>query len=324
MQDLSPSSSSRPSDRGSAAISLQPLPSAQPGPQGRARTTTIVIDIEQATSEQDAAARILRSTWQDYVCMGRVRLNKSQSSAIEEALKKFSDFVQNVRDHWLKIVGGLGESLLFFSLFVGYQVIAIVCANQILGPSTARSASTRAGFWFPDVLDAEHMVNTSIIPPIHDYYTDMTFKSIAYAQNCYKNDARPEECSLFATSVLPFQKIHNATCPFSSDMCLHGPHSAFEMTTGFLDTKLLGINEKHTCEFQFRKVCAPLRTDEPYVISRRMGYTSNHRVEYYYGDGWGTIQQGNLSFVEAVGDPTAYTQGRPRYSIVCVSSFRAS
>ena len=34
-----------------------------------------------------------------------------------------------------------------------------------------------AGAWFPDVLDDEHMVNTSIFPAVNEFQTDLMFKA---------------------------------------------------------------------------------------------------------------------------------------------------
>ncbi|KAF2688543.1 hypothetical protein K458DRAFT_330947, partial [Lentithecium fluviatile CBS 122367] len=160
------------------------------------------------------------------------------------------------------------------------------------------------------------MGNTSIFPQIYDHYTEMTFRPVAYAGNCYKDDPRPEKCSLFHVPKLPFRKVHNATCPFSEGMCLQGQTSAYELTTGFLDAKLLGINEKYKCQFWIRKVCSPLRTNEPYILSKPIGNTGDRHVEYYYGDGWGTVHKGNLTLIQVVSDPAAYLKGQPHYSII--------
>jgi hypothetical protein len=211
--------------------------------------------------------------------------------------------------------GFLALSALLFSTFISYQVLAI-CANRIVGSSVVRSADPYTGSWYPDILDVKHMMNTSLFPAANDFQTTMAFKSFAYAGNCYRDDAKPDECALFYQPRLPYDAKHNATCPFADKrMCLEGPQAAYHMDTGFLESHILGINMENRVRFRLQKTCAPLVADERYVKSIIIDGIGTRYVEYHYGDGWGIVKEGNKTLGETVRDPLRHPEDIPRYSI---------
>ena len=84
-----------------------------------------------------------------------------------------------------------------------------------------------------------------------------------YAQTCYYGDpdqARPQ-CDKYVVPRVEFSINSNASCPFSSDMCMISPTAAFEMDTGRMSShSILGINGPTSARVDYRKVstCAPL------------------------------------------------------------------
>ncbi|KAF2652819.1 hypothetical protein K491DRAFT_30135 [Lophiostoma macrostomum CBS 122681] len=209
----------------------------------------------------------------------------------------------------------LALSALLFSLFIGYQILAI-CASAIVGSSTVRSAHPYTGSWWPDILDAEHMMNTSLFPPVNDFHSVMSFRSFAYAGNCYEDDAKADGCARFSQPRLPYKEEHRALCPFvDTSMCLEGPHMAYRLDTGFLDSYVLGIIEESRVRFRLQKTCAPLVADGRYVRSVTIDDLGTRYVEYHYGDGWGIMQDGNKTLGEIVRDPMLLPEDIPRYSI---------
>jgi hypothetical protein len=78
---------------------------------------------------------------------------------------------------------------------------------------------------------------------------------------------------MFYSRQLPIQAFPNASCPFDGDACLFGNQSAFEVTTGLLDSNTLGVNAPVSKRFYFRKTmsCAPLKSDERYIMATGNG-----------------------------------------------------
>ncbi|KAF2731426.1 hypothetical protein EJ04DRAFT_579138 [Polyplosphaeria fusca] len=221
---------------------------------------------------------------------------------------------QNIKQHPDTVATSILLCAFFFTVFIGYQTVA-VCAGYIIGSSVVRVADPQAGAWFPEILDPVHMSNTSIFTAVNDHHTTQTFRAVAYAENCYKNDTDSSLCGIFKTSQLRYEERRNAACPFQSDMCLLGPHSAYELDTGFLDSRALGINHEHTAQFRIRKICSPLADGDDFIKATAVGNTGNRRIEYHYGDGWGIMQQGNKTFAEVVPNPAGVAEGPADYLI---------
>jgi hypothetical protein len=88
-----------------------------------------------------------------------------------------------------------------------------------------------------------------------------TITAAGYARNCYNNAQNPLSCNIYVTSQIPWSSNPNATCPFSSGMCLFSNTAAFEMDTGPLDShKVFGLNGPKLQRVTYRKVstCAPI------------------------------------------------------------------
>ncbi|KAF2268910.1 hypothetical protein CC78DRAFT_529546 [Lojkania enalia] len=254
--------------------------------------------ILEGTSVENMAARFAKEA-KDLLFVERIQLSATKLDTLETISQKLTGILANIKEHPLMITLLSTLSFLFFALFIGYQAIA-VCAAQIIGPTLARSASPHTGAWFPEILDNVHMSNISMLSSVNDFHTDMMFKAVAYADTCYKSNARSSECGLFYLPQLPYKETHNATCPFQDGMCLLGLNSAYELDTGFSDARLLGINYKDIVQFRIHKTCSPLVADEPFVKSIKTNHKGSRYVEYHYGDGFGCVGDGNKTFAEEV------------------------
>jgi hypothetical protein len=146
------------------------------------------------------------------------------------------------------------------------------------------------------------MVNTSIFPVVNGFQTDLSFKAIGYADNCYKDEVKNWKWSLFYQRRIDYVERHNASCPFWGHLCLGTRDNAYELDTCWTDARVLGINQRHTAQFRARRVCSPLNLDE-YIRSEVVHESGTRHVEYMLGDGWGIIQQGNKTFGKLVRDP---------------------
>ncbi|KAH7411910.1 hypothetical protein DE146DRAFT_641734 [Phaeosphaeria sp. MPI-PUGE-AT-0046c] len=261
--------------------------------------------VAQVLSEERSMEGVLPRIIRDYVLASPVRL--PGTTTISQ--KRFSRWCCNALKKTLLIAAGL----LFIGLAVGYQFI-VTYTSLIIDHNTVRSKHPKAGAWYPDVLNSHHMANTSIFPVVNEFQTDLMFKAVAYADACYKEDARDAECSLFYKPRLNYTELHNASCPFEEHMCLGEPNNAFVLDTDWIDAKVLGINKQHTCQFRARKVCSPLNL-EGYIRSRPTHGSDSVYVEYMLGDGWGIVQQGNKTFGDEVKEDALFNPSSPRQLI---------
>ncbi len=90
-----------------------------------------------------------------------------------------------------------------------------------------------------------------------------TLAATTYSRACYDNTENALGCNQYVQQQLQWTSNQNATCPFSSDLCIYGSTAAYEMDTGPLDThEQLGINAAPSDRVQYRKVasCSPIHT----------------------------------------------------------------
>jgi hypothetical protein len=267
--------------------------------------------VNEAHAIENAAARIFRN----YVIVGNdINVGVAAEDPLSILYAKAQLFLWNLRQQPWKTSTFLILYAFLFSIFLAYQIIAIF-ASRMIGPPIVRSASPHAGSWFPDKLDISYMSNTSIFPIANDLHTEITFRAVGYAERCYGHRSSSGDCDIFYTPRINYTQDHNATCPFQSDMCLEGPESAYELNTGFIDAKVLGVNYEHTCKFRLRHICAPLVADKRFIRSTPSNNPYLRIVEYFYGDGLG-ISGDNKTFGEVVMDPAKQLNvDIPRYII---------
>lgn len=290
------------------------LMSPQPAhgrPSNSAVPTGFIEELAHAVTTSHSVENAGGRIWRDYVFVNSA--HAPSLTPMSNILARIRNFTRYFNDNRREVSISLILVVFFFSLFAGYQSIAI-CASRIVGPSIARSTNPYAGSWFSDILDAEHMLNTSLFPIVNDLHSSMAFKAKAYAEKCYEPDLPPRECATFYTPRIPYNESHNVSCPFQGDMCLEGPNSAYELDTGFLKATLLGINEEQTVHFRMWKICAPIVVDA-YTKSTISDQTGSRHVEYFYGDGFGFTKQGNKTFGEDVKNPQSKPDDLPLYII---------
>ena len=236
--------------------------------------------IAESLTFEGAASQIVSR----HLMMRRVELPEDDNSA-SSFVSKYANALKNIQEDfwafaWLSLV-----ALLLFTLFVGQQVIAI-SASSIIAGNEALMNSPNCGVWLSEAYSKQllRIGKNNLSMSLTSFAADRSLEAISYVDKCYKNDSRLEECSYYYKSKIPFKEIHNASCPFSGDICLYGSTGAYELDSGFLDSSLLGINEKHRCEFRLQSVCAPLVTGDPYVQSRPGSDDGSLIVDYYFGN----------------------------------------
>ncbi|KAH7348187.1 hypothetical protein BKA66DRAFT_477288 [Pyrenochaeta sp. MPI-SDFR-AT-0127] len=258
----------------------------------------------KVVSEEPNPERVLPRIVREYVLVDQIRLPETTLRPKNTFHDRWVGTIAAFRENPIQKSALIVTGLLYFSIAASYQATALF-TTLILGHNTAHSADPHSGAWYPDILNPTDMVNTSIFPVVSDLQTSVMFKAVSYAETCYKEKYRKEECSMFYAPNIKYLERHNTTCPFKMHMCSEGPHTAYELDTGWLDTRILGINEKTSCEFRMRKVCSPLVADG-YIQTTVVDNVGTAYVENQYGDGWGTVQKGNKTFGEYVRDPNQW------------------
>ncbi|KAH8726109.1 hypothetical protein GQ44DRAFT_200113 [Phaeosphaeriaceae sp. PMI808] len=269
--------------------------------QDLSTNATVTAITAQVLSEEKSPDQVLGRILRDYIFIDTVRLPTGTKTKKSSSSQRMRNAINMFKKNPIKLSAVLGTGIFYLGLALGYQLIATF-TNRILGHNVGRSSNPHTGAWYPDILDPVHMVDTSIFPAVNEFQTDLIFKAIAYADNCYRKASTERECSLFYTPKIEYQERHNAGCPFAKQLCLGGLNGAYELDTGWNDARVLGINEKHTCQFRSRRICSPLAIDG-YTRTQEVQDSGTKYVEYMLGDGWGIVQEGNKTFGELVRDP---------------------
>ena len=149
----------------------------------------------------------------------------------------------------------------YLVLFAIGIYVAIISANLVDG-TVVSSAAHLAGHWEMDSSSTDFLLGgASVIAE------NRQSRSWSYKESCYGPISDSSACDTFYSRQLPFHASSNQPCPFDGDACLLGAQSAYEVTTGLLDSNTLGVNAPAAKRFHFRRTmsCAPLKL-ENYVF----------------------------------------------------------
>lgn len=147
------------------------------------------------------------------------------------------------------------------------------------------------------------VIQPSEINPLYfdflPYQSKMYTASNSYAQQCYGNGTRAQDCPTFIKTQLPQKITPNWTCPFpgKDKICMHDSLN-LRIESGPIDSHNdLGINGPPEDRFTHRNVleCAPLQTN---AYKEIVGSTENDSVVLlHYGPVINeTNETGNMSF----------------------------
>lgn len=166
--------------------------------------------------------------------------------------------------------------LIFFSTFVGLQILAILMV-QIVSGSDALSISPTCGYWRPDP-----NLNRSLLVD-----TDAETRAASWVDTCYDDRGTLERCKQLPNRTTGYKEHDGFDCPFANHMCRLGNVSALQLDTGIVSSAVLGINIPSPYFFRRRTTCAPLNVDEPYIRYESYGANTQRVVEYYYDEAFG-------------------------------------
>ena len=150
----------------------------------------------------------------------------------------------------------------FFLALFGASIVVPIASANISGDSVVSAISDKAGLWYPDTSGAAFLLGegSAIIE-------DRDSRIWAYKRACYDAHKDAPMCGVFYKPKIPFHSVSDSPCPFDGDVCLSGSQSAYLVSTGILDSSVLGVNEEKSKRFYFQRTmsCSPLLSDERYV-----------------------------------------------------------
>ncbi|KAF2735518.1 hypothetical protein EJ04DRAFT_563373 [Polyplosphaeria fusca] len=117
-------------------------------------------------------------------------------------------------------------------------------------------------------------------------------RAASYARACYgKFDENSTPCNIYANETINYKTTRDVQCPFGDNIC-KGSGIAFD--TGYMDSRLLGLNTKKEDSVSIRKtlMCTPIDDerfttgfhDLPQEVSRPLGINEAMSIiEYKFG-----------------------------------------
>ena len=255
--------------------------------------------LQESSSFEDGGARIFRR----HLTQAPLRVGEVDTGFWGRCiiLRNFKE------DKWgFVLVSAL--MLALFAVSIGEQVLAVTAASIVTG-STALSASPNCGLWVPDTSGLS--TNEGQF-----YYlnrlSDPESRAATYAERCYHDNSTIDTCNTFYESKIDYEDKHDSPCPFYGDVCLLGDNSAYTLDTGYLDTRILGINGAPLYQFRRKTTCAPLVVNASYV---RLGVDDPSRVDYFYGNS----ATDNRTYSDFVGDSWKAGLGLSNYKVMYVN-----
>jgi hypothetical protein len=209
---------------------------------------------------------------------------------------EWDQFAQHVEASGIVIrllVGTLCAAIFLAIAGAGIAVGFLILDNKAL------STSQDCGMWVLDGINNTANPMAAIMDTVESYY-----------KSCYENDPSTQWCGLFVDEDLHVNVTEGVECPFVGAVCALRENPAISLDTGYIDSKILGINSRHRPFFRRRSICAPLVTDGYYTLEFN-STTSFYSIKFYYGSRYGTGSNATYAqirspFYEQLFSPSGY------------------
>ena len=219
-----------------------------------------------ATSE-DAVSRLARS----HLAMPRLTVGLGGTRQ-----NRLLQLIQNLKEDPRGFASILALMLLLFAIYIGLQVMAI-SSSFIIGDSAAVINEGRCAYsvayW-----DDDWALNPSSVRS--GFWGDLSELALKFEQTCYSGRPSMIPCRGVLAPNLPYVSHSGTRCPFPEPtMCKLGDSSAFTLDTGFLNSKILGINARTNFEFRRLTICAPVNNNDTFVS---VSNPSDKQIQFEY------------------------------------------
>lgn len=118
-----------------------------------------------------------------------------------------------------------------------------------------------------------NLTSAEIYGIVQPFYTTRRINAANYAQKCYSNKSKQNDCEVYVKRQLLWTSNRRASCPFSSKDICKSDHNNLELDTGYIDSnEHLGANPSLEKRVIFRSTlkCVPLTAD-------------NYKTNYSFG-----------------------------------------
>lgn len=194
-----------------------------------------------------------------------------------------SDLSRNFFEKSAELTWRLLIGMLMLGLYMIALLLGIMAAYPVVGDSVAVSNHPRCRLI--STFDASHFNDTEL-SKWWKYHIEAARESAQYATTCYNTTDGADGCSFFYDQSIKYSATDNFPCPFkngSDHLCLGGASSAFNLWTGLVDAKVIGINSPLKYTFSRSLTCSPLRMDHD-MIQKSMYKNHFLSYRYFYGN----------------------------------------
>lgn len=225
--------------------------------------------LQESSSFEDGAARVF---------LGHLAQDPLQVGETDNGFwRKCIIILRNFKEDKCQFILVSALTLALFGIFIGEQVLAIATARIVNG-STSLSASPDCGLW---MIDMSRMSDFEKAFYQLNWFSDSESRAVTYGERCYQDNSTIDACNTYYERRIAYKDENNSPCPFYGDVCLYGDNSAYTLDTGYLDSRILGINGAAQYQFRRRTVCAPLVVNASYI---QFGADDPSQVDYLYGN----------------------------------------
>ncbi len=217
-------------------------------------------------SELGAAAALLGIVWA-FLRSSRVELSPESTSSRQKWSK-----IASLSRIWNKFLRRPLET-----------VVSLLLSAVLMGIFVAESSA--------NVMSANIVTNTIALVSSPKCSIGTLFyphsNAAAYSKKCYQ--ARPGEdgCNSFLHQSIEYTEKSESKCPFPGQTCALERNPAFNLDTGMVDARIIGINSASRYQFRRTTTCAPLRPDGEFLKGKRYDrntYIGTKGLDYdFYG-----------------------------------------
>jgi hypothetical protein len=167
-----------------------------------------------------------------------------------------------------------------FVLFAGILALGAI-SNILQGDSRVLTTSAACGVYVQE--------------SSNDYAMTTLFETKAqrdaqqYARLCYGGRKLDYGCDQFSHQAISYQTTTDDDCPWGGGMCHLGAKGAITFRTGPTPALALGINAKHTLQFERSTTCAPVNMNATYITHQKMTDNGCTADTFSYHYGWSNL-----------------------------------
>ena len=225
--------------------------------------------LKQATSPSDAALKLVNH----HLAMPQLALGDTLG------INRFWQTFQNMRHDPKGFTLLIALTMLFLSILIGEQA-ATLSSSFIVGDSMGVPQKGSCAYF-----RISENGNRSFDNPYWLTANKRSWNALQLVEDAHETSNSSVYARTFLKNLI-YKIDENAACPFGGNTCHGGDNIALAMDTGFVDSKILGVNSESDFQWRRRMTCAPLISNTSYVryeTDQRAPYVdSRTRIRFNY------------------------------------------